>query len=358
MARSKSSQRIALILDVESGLARASIVNLSARDPDILYVNEKTFSVKSLNRVVPVALSALKESLVEVTKHYALHRQNTSRKSVPISEVHIVLSSPWILSQAHTISHTFKKPRVITPKIITTILDKNDPKPKTHIAFDEESIDRTVIDVFLNGYSVPEWNGKEASQVEVTCIASMASKALLKEFRYMCSHLVPESDIHFHSSLVLQYRHSLSFAQHDIDHICVNVHDEVTDIICINKQQGISFGSFPIGHRTLERRVMGALSLKSNLSGSALSLHSSLALDHIHSREIIKALERVMSGWKNEYSEFVKVASPESQMPAYIYVSSDEFQGLFWRAIKALRPKAKVEHGNAIHTYCEAIKMI
>ena len=358
MASSKSSKvNFVLVIEIHSSTVNASVVDMPKKgsainQPEVLCSSSLNFSGQ--HNIVASLKKALKKVIETATREFELYRQlsstvgasNGARTTIGmISSVEFVLSSPWILSQAHTISTKLSKKEKITETLINKILDKKDLKPSFHVKninSNLRTVERKVMEVSLNGYPMTEWQDKIASSVDITCIVSAVDLGLVSDLEQFCEHIVPVKDIRFHSSLILQFIASTNYSAPSSDVVVVNIHGEVTDLFGISKQNGMFFGSFPVGYATLTRRLANATHQGSQVSESILSMHSNLHIDVSHGHTTIKIIEKVLSNWKHECAEFIKITTSTSSQ-THIFVASRHFAQLFLRSVKSIRREAKCD---------------
>jgi|GEM_PF-6443599 len=350
MASGKTSKtNFVLVVEMHSSSVKVSVVNMTHGNPiqiqsEVICSSEMNFSLSQKSNSY---LVSLKKMIELTTREFELYRQinsnNETKKNISkISSVQYVLSSPWILSQAHTVSVKFRKNEKITENFVNNILDKKDIKPSFHIKGDMQTIERKVLDVSLNGYPITDWKGKLASSVDITCIVSAVNTNLITDLQELCLNIVGTKSISFHSSLVLQYIASSSLSDPSFSVLIINIHGEITDVFGFSKQNGIFFGSFPIGYNTLVSRFSSATHQGKLASESVLSMHSSLNLDITHNHGSVKIIDKMLSQWKYECLEFVKVAFPQLHKP-HIFISSRKFVSLFSRNARSIRSGAKCE---------------
>ncbi len=356
-SRKTSKSNFVLVIEIHSSAVNASVVDMSHsgstfNPSEVLCSSGLNFSGQQ--NIVASLKKALRKVIETTTREFELYRQLSSTGSTKsgtqlsigmISSVEFVLSSPWILSQAHTISTKLSKKEKITEALINKILDKKDLKPSFHVKdinCNLHTVERKVMEVSLNGYPMSDWQDKIASSVDITCIVSAVDRNIVNDLQQSCEHVVPVKQINFHSSLILQFIASTNYSASSADVVVINVHGKVTDLFGTSKQNGMFFGSFPVGYETLTRRLANATHQGRQISESALSMHSNLHIDFSHGRTTIKIIEKVLANWRHECAEFMKITTSSSSQ-THIFLASRHFSQLFIRSVKSIRSLTKCD---------------
>ncbi len=339
-----------LILDIQSSSVRGMLVTgkkiifeLGIDIPDRVSKESKPLTRNTIE--------AVKFIVEGVVKDFILRRDTTDKKiRIPsIDAIHCVISSPWIISQAQIVSTSFDKEKKVTEKIVETLLKVEKAKPTLHVTKDGNrtgqliTIEKKVFSVLLNGYHVNDWQGKSAKTIDVSFVTSSASKSFIDELEEICKRVTTVKNITYHSSIILHYIASVGLAQNAAAHVCVHVHNEITDVVSIDKLGKIFFASYPVGFKTIVKRLSQSMGIKDSTASSMLSLYSEMALDPTHARNIGKLIEKIMAGWAHDYHEFLKVGGIPSKSHIHVFVSSEKYPKLFAKFMRLPGSLAKIE---------------
>ncbi|MEI6396983.1 MAG: hypothetical protein WCO48_02850 [Candidatus Taylorbacteria bacterium] len=369
-----------LILDIQSSSVRGSLVagetsraSSSTRNKTIFEIGiEIPYRVsKDSKTLTENILEAVKVIVQGIMKDLILRREkdDLKAKSAKISAVHCVISSPWLISQAQIVSTTFKKETKITDKIVDSMLDNKKAKPTLHITEEAhrtgqlKTIEKKVFSVILNGYPTTAWQNKKAKTLDVSFVVSSASSHFMAQLEEICATVTPggsaknNKNTKFHSSLILHYIASTNLVPDAAAHVCVHIHNEITDIISISKTGNIYFASYPVGLRTIARRISVAMGVRNHTAESMLALYADMHLDIAHNRTSSVIIDKVLQGWSREYHEFLKMAEVPHNSPVHIFVSAEKYPKLFARLMRIPSSKAKVEPITE-DIYPEAINML
>jgi cell division ATPase FtsA len=323
-----------LILDIQSSIVRASVVHLQKdKLPTIVYAFTKNVPYRQntgSGRIVQVTLDALKEIMTEV--HHFLETQ-ASKLHLPkkLHEAHIALSSPWVISQAKTLTHTFKQPIEITEKLILDIIaeERNSLIPETLKGNKVDLIEEKISNVRLNGYIVHDWKGKRSSDIEVSFTISIAGSNTSDLLRSVCT-IVPRNRIYFHSSLLLQYIAIAQVLPTQSAYTLVHVHGELTDVAVIDHNSCIFFGSYPVGAYSVIRKVAKEGNTDVEVADSAIGI-----AEHAEANAAVTAGGQY---WANEFKKMFEAVTPPLLLTPRTVLFGHIHEEFFAKCLKMAHP--------------------
>src|SRR5579872_6693627 len=114
---SKNPEKLILILDVQSSIVRGSLVlTKDGALPNVIFTYNANIPWKphtDSSYLIKVTLKAVAETLDACVR--SLHLAHAS-EHIPkkLTAIHFALSSPWIVSQAKTLTSNFSKESVVT----------------------------------------------------------------------------------------------------------------------------------------------------------------------------------------------------------------------------------------------------
>jgi hypothetical protein len=206
-SNSKNGETV-LILDIQSSIVRGSLVYIKeVGKPSVLFTYSVPVPFKrntNSSYLIKTTMRAITETNDAILRF--VYNNNLS-KDIPkkISEVHYVLSSPWIISQAKTVYTKFEKDKTITVNYLEDMIDqeieKIDSSKKDEICI----IEKKIFDVCLNGYSINNWKGKTTKELSTSFVISIAGKRTMERLTEACEHITSRRHVFFHSCLLLQH---------------------------------------------------------------------------------------------------------------------------------------------------------
>lgn len=342
----KQKDSLSLIIDIQSSVVRGTLVYLHGSDiPHISWTSTIPIAYRpdeGSSYLVDSVVKAIESITTAVTTY--IHTAHT-QGSLParIGKVHCVLSSPWIVSQARTVSQKFEKETHITKSFVKGIIENERASMKSSGNDTMVAIEEKIFDVRLNGYSIAEWENNKSDTFEVSFAISLAGKSTIARFTESCKKAgVPESHIDFHSSLLLQHMAIGKALALDDPYILLHVHGELTDIVISTGETCILFGSHPTGVRTLIRQLVSVRKISESAVDSLLTLYENNQLDSIQGATDIKAITEAMSVWTKKCTDIISLA-PQTYQPLRIIISSRFHEVIFKNAIAVAYPIVKTE---------------
>lgn len=342
---SSTKDTLTLIIDVQSSILRGTLaLSRSGNISRIINTHSVYIPYKpkaGSGYLIKMALKGVDElvrdALVYVQAH---HHEDAFPKK--IAKVHYVLSSPWIVSQAKTLSTTFTQDTVISQSYVAGMIWEERKKMVSKLADDVRIIEEKVFDVRLNGYSVASWQSKHTRDLGVSFIVSIAGGRMVDMFIDACRDIVAPSDVGFHSSLFLQHIGMQIIIPNLTSYAIIHVHGELTDVAVINQRSCTFFGSYPYGVHTIVRKMSEKLKTTGDSAESTINMILKGDLDKSRTHTESDALDEL----GNQWSEKLKVllgASTSVIFPAHIIVSAHSVDEFFIHTLKKVYPEATLE---------------
>jgi hypothetical protein len=260
MFLSSSQGELILIIDVQSSVVRGSLVHKSptASLPSVIYTRNVAIPYKvgsGSDYLIRMALQGVGE-IVQAVRANLQAEQNAESLPRRVSAIHYVLSSPWVVSQAKTISMEFKEDTAISRAYITGMIWEERAKMTANAADDIRVIEEKVFDVRLNGYSVASWESKHTKELGISFVVSIAGGRMIDRFIEVVEGLVHRKDhVQFHSSLFLQHVGIQKVLPDSSDYALIHIHGELTDVAIIHGHSCSFFGSYPFGIQHIIRTI-------------------------------------------------------------------------------------------------------
>lgn len=346
MLFSRDKGSLILILDVQSSIVRGTLVRMMDKGskPLILYTRNAPIPYKPHARsgyLIKTAIKAIEDSIEDILIH--MHARRSQDKDFPhrISHVHYVLSSPWILSQAKSLSLSFPEPTTIDRAYISKLIEQNRQKLVSDAVEEARVIEEKIFDIRLNGYSVANWNKKSTTQLEVSFVASVAGARMVEKLTDACRHVGRRSHVSFHSSLFLQHIGMSSVARSLPSYGLVHIHGELTDVAIIHNGSCVFFGSYPFGIYSIIRTVSRETGMDPYTTESTLNLAAQGSLDPAHASKDAAIVTSVAARWASELRSLMKTSPTPDVMPSRVFLSAHSHEDLFMKQFVATYPGSK-----------------
>ncbi len=334
---------LCLILDIQSSIIRASLVHYpEGTIPHIVHTFSKNIPHRpgsGSGKIIQATLVVLREIMGAM---YHFMNQTRHKPGFPkkIDEVHFVLSSPWIISQARTLVKNFKAPTEVTQKLILDTIAGERALLMPEGVGESHGVDiieEKVFNVRLNGYPVQSWKDKKTTQLEISFSVSFAGTNTAELFRETCT-LVAKNKIHFHSSLNLQCVALRQLLPHQSAYTLVHVHGELTDVAVVFHNSCIFFGSYPLGVFGVVRAVAKQTETKIELADSAIHMYTQKSFDASNQNKNMKAVEDAARSWSNEFKKLFAPVLPPISLPAHTVFCGHQHEQFFAKSLRDAYP--------------------
>ncbi len=333
---------LSLLIDIQSGLVRGALVlNKGQNPPHILYVVTRSIPRKihtNSTYITKMMLNAL-STVSNLLGNEGLSRAKTlgySRES--LNSINFILSSPWILAQSRKAQVVFEKDTLITEKVIHDIV--NTEQNQLEKIFEEENlnkelsadsifIEKKILEVKLNGYSVNNYEKQKARNLEITFVSSLSSKKILEKIHNVVEKNIRVSRIYHNSALLLHFMAlQLLFPPRD-DYISIHVHSELTDLVIVKNSMCDKLASFPCGTSTLLRQISHTLKHSVETSDSLLTLYQNNNFDHSENKKVEIAIDSIIKTWQSQFIKTIAQRGDIIVLPRTIYLSAHNYFDIF-----------------------------
>jgi hypothetical protein len=342
---SKSTSNLILILDVQSSIVRGSLVLVRKGTlPNVIFIYNANILLKphtDSNYLTKMTLRAVSETRDACLRN--LHARHSS-EGVPkkITAIHFALSSPWIVSQAKTLSAQLPKEMPISKAYVERLIEEERAKMMPAGGQPVRVIEEKIFDVRLNGYSMAAWIGKNAGTVEVSYTMSLAGDRMIERLKEACGTF-HQNSIYFHSSLLLQFIGMRICLPDHGTYTLAHIHGELTDVAVMNDHDCVFFGSYPFGVRTLVRKIALATGTAEQAAESMLTLYVGGHLDATHAAGQADVIRSISAGWGRELQKILGQQGAMSMMKLRCVVSALAHDDFFAQSLRQSYPEATVE---------------
>jgi len=337
-----------LVLDVQSSIVRGTLVHIpqTTGKPLILFTRDAPIPYKQNARsgyLVKTALHAINQTIQDALVH--LHARRDQHYDVParIDAVHYVLSSPWIVSQAKTLSLNFDTHTVIDRARIQKIIADDRQGLISNTIEDVRVIEEKVFDVRLNGYSIPSWEGRTTDKLEVSFVTSVAGGRMIEHFIDACDAAVRKSHVFFHSSLFLQHIGICKIFPEHSSYLLIHAHGELTDVAIVHANACVFSGSYPFGIHSIVRTVAREMKTDIYTAESMLNMFSEDKLDPTHAAKEATIIKNMGDGWIGEFRKLLKSSSIPHAVPRHIIISAHSHEDFFMKNFSRAYPSNSLE---------------
>ncbi|MEY2664444.1 MAG: hypothetical protein RIT04_252 [Candidatus Parcubacteria bacterium] len=349
------------LIDIQSGLVRGSLVLLNPGKPSrILYTTQHQLPHKTIASsayITKMMLKGVSEVAAELSKKGFISADvggtvDSSGQQFGyhgnLAGVHYILSSPWVISQTKTVKIAYDKPTVITQATVQGVIDRARAELEAgEFNFDAISIEQKIFEVKLNGYSVGNYEGKTASNLEVSCAISVSSNKILEKIATHAQRSLHTKRFRYHSALLLEYAGLRSVLRDHQEYMVIHAHSELTDVVVVRAGMCAFLSSFPFGIFTVLRKIARTTRQTVSIADSTLALYdhsneSSGSIPKSLSREEQIRLEPVISaigkGWIHDLHAALAHAGERMVIPRLIVLSAHSHLSFFKSELEKSAP--------------------
>ncbi len=349
----KSPISTEIVFDIESDSVSASIIVYeTGKTPRVVYHAESEIEHKihvdgvyrgphltrAMLKMLEQAASKAQASMVGLMEKKLIDQMRFDR-------IHVVLSSPWIISKLSCVEKKFEQETVMRQSTVTNLLlDEKTASAKIFSAGDSVVIDAKIFEIKINGYPVVDYEGKRARSLQGTMVFSFASRKLLNDIKSCINRSIRAGDEIFHSAVILRYLALRSAMPQHVDYVWLQIHGELTDILVVRQGVCVTSGSLPFGTATLVRDF--AREAGEAAAVSTLTLLDSNANDS-HAEDMARSfLEQIMPEWTHGIINIISEGG-ELALPSVIYISAGHLCSAFVEALKKSASAVSVMRADA-----------
>ncbi len=303
---------LVLIFDIQSGLINGALASIK-KDKTLKIISTKTDQIQRKGHMDGNLYIRFMISTLSNIAHQLAGNHH-------ISQAHIILSSPWIISKSKTINSKFDKETSITPKLIDNLIEQASEKN----TFDEDSvyIEKKIFDIKLNGYSVTKYIDRTAMNIEIAFATTISSNNLLSMIKDAIKRPFSISKIEYHSGLLLNFISLRKLITDMNDYVYIHIHAELTDIVIVKNGICVHISSFPLGISSLIKKISQELKIDEDMVDSTLSVYKDGKFNNEEKNKINSKLDEYSNDWLNNYSTSIDGSISRELLPEVVYISS------------------------------------
>lgn len=307
---------------IESAAVCASLVEYAhSKKADMLCTVSEHISPRH-GRVGSHVEHAMMRSLSNVLKALG-------SKAKRVSKIHIVFSSPWILSKTKVASFQFPKPVHVDKHMLNTIISEEQTALRKLFPFDVDMIEQKIFEVKVNGFPVKTKKPGPAMTLSVANSVSVVSKRILKKVSDTVERHFHTSKVSFHSASLLSFI-SMRYIRPDLENgIFIHVHGECTDITIFVKGVPLHFASLTYGLYSFYRALAERLGTTFDLAQSKVNLYEKGDLSTAEHKKMGLLVTEELLGWYDEVLKLIFQYDRIDELPLHIIVHSSKQTKLF-----------------------------
>lgn len=270
--------------------------------------------------------------------------------------IHVLLASPWFVSQTRTITYSKKESFVCNQKLIDSLIEKEISFVIEHDmgrfgAMGKEGtiIEKQISQIKLNGYATTNPFGKKVTSIELFLIITVSPKSIVEQFKEQLERAYPHTALQFTTSPYATHIVARDFLNAPSESMIIDVGEEITDIACVKNDLFLYQHSFPVGMYQLYRTLGGAGHTSVSEAHAVVQSFALGKLSAAMTSTTQKAFEDFGDIWKRAFQESLDATAYALKLPDTMYMISDSAFISFFTTL--LQNDAFITHATGTLTY-------
>jgi cell division ATPase FtsA len=325
----KNKEDYSLVFNIGSGSISGGIIKFTEEPGEnIVYYTKENIPFQhelSVDKHLAHMKSAL-EILTNRIHSSGLKDLNIQKgKSINMSRVFYIFSSPWSISQTKTIKIKESKDFKVTKKYIDRIINKQEKQFQEDISKFGKIVENKIIQVKINGSNVSNFYDKLANELEISLFFTVVPENILNTVEEAVSKTFRVKNIWCHSSSLSIFSAIRNLFPQKEDFININIGEEITDI-CINKDNVVSSSiSIPFGRNHFIRELSKELKVSEKIADSQIKMCCQKDHAELAAMKLSVLMDKIALDWLAKVSDVIgkfktEVYTPES---VFLIASSD-----------------------------------
>lgn len=312
MKKGKVKIEYTLLLDLRSSSIGYGLIDNSFK---IISSKRKHFYLRDVDKIQDY-MKLFFQTIDDILESF---RKEHYQKFDKLKKIEISLSSPWYKINLKNFDLNKGKKKKITKKYFESLINSDSVN---NINNDSEIIEKRVLDVVVNGYSLNNPIGKEYNELSFSVYVSSVEKKIKNSIQEHIKKILKKKINNFHTHPLINYSNLINFEKEIEDFIIMDISGEITDIYISKNNNLIKTISIPIGTHFLIRRLVKDLQFDNNTAFSRLELLNNNHLAKLNIKE-----ELILNDFEEEWLSRIKDALIDNKIedtPNAIFVFSDK----------------------------------
>ncbi len=247
-----------VIIDIGSGSVTGSIVLSDPRKelPEMIYTHRESIPLRSTSTPVEEvrAMRRVLFSVILTVEQKGMAVLYQREKRMRVNRMVVSCTAPWSNTVTQIIHFERETPFTVTPQMIDQIITHAYEKEKAHTGepiktlHDEGQhvVEKLIIDITLNGYSIPEPYNKEASEITIAHVRGLVPTPILTALHDVEKHIPRGIEVRIHTSALILYCVLRDLYPQTSNALIVTVSGETTEIVLV--QKGILYEAIAVAY--------------------------------------------------------------------------------------------------------------
>lgn len=320
----KNKENYSLVFNISSGRVAGAIVKFTERAG----VSVQAYSQENILMNQETALASAIDTLAK-----KLQKNNLTK----INRVFYLFSSPWSISQTKTIRIKEFKPFKVTHEYLDRLVSEQEEKFQTEIAVHGRIIEKKIIQVKINGYTVNQIENKLANDLELSVFSTVVPEKVLNLIETAVAKTFVVKQSWYHSSALAVFSVVRDLFPQQEDFIQLDLTEELTDLAIIKDGLIMSLASIPLGRNHFIRALSTELKVTPEIADSMIKLNYSGKNDELASLKLGVAMDRAVKSWLDQLTVIFNSLKEKIYISQVIYfVANNDLTDFFIGKLKKM----------------------
>ncbi len=246
-----------------------------------------------------------------------------------ISEIHIMMGAPDVLSQTKTVHITHDTPFTIKSEHLKKIaLETGDAFKENHKGEILEQIEEDITHVAINGYPTKKPVGKNANNFQAILFQSFISTDVVKKITDRTHKLISSATIQFHSFAFTTFKTIAKLDPNASNFVVVNLSEQATEVLVCREGSILQTGFSASGKQELIAHIATFAKTTSEAAESLLQLYSQNALEERVTSTVEEAIKSARTNWLTSFSTLIYTLSEGFSVPSRFFIIKEPLSAL------------------------------
>ncbi len=329
------NDRHALLFYIGDSLVKSALVTYPYLEvPKILNIEIEELTADSNLGKVELE-GAILRRLDKITQKMAKHLQENQLDPHKISDIFVVVASPWYHSWTKTFKTTSEQPLTVKEETIESLLSNGEKENLKNYPEELVLLENKIIDISLNGYVTAAPLNKKANTINISVVQSFGEKRFINALQKNISTHLPYQRVHINTLALVSFVAIRDVLKEANDFLLLNVTGLVTEISLIKKNVLHETISVPIGFSKLLDLMQGDMRVSPAVAASLIKLYKQGNVEKGINEKIVKIISEFEKEWQQNLTSALTVLSGGVSLPTSSYlISQNQMESLFSNIFK------------------------
>ncbi len=317
--RAHRGTQTSVVCDVGSaGVAIAVVEAHFGESPfaNVLVSERRALGLTETNRSEKQTIDQLQTLMRELATSI-IDRHAKSGGATPAS-IMCIVHGPWLRTETTHAERHFDSPATITANIIADIA-KEAVQQNSALA-EQDTFERVVTRILLNGYHTKNPEGKIASRAIVSVLQSDINPSMYEALGQALLSVLPGREITYHSALFVQGVIVDEYAPDIAHYTLIDINSTATSAAVIRDGSQLAHATAPIGWRTIIQTLASGDSASADEALSKVRLVAEDACTDAACAQVLDALKKAEPQFVDAYGKMLAELSKELRAPATMLI--------------------------------------